>query len=68
MKIAKKYQDLKSRLGKIDGAELLDDLQEIMCTNIEEPAGPRCGYGISESGQEEMTSIINNFMLKLKHG
>ena len=41
---------------------LLDDLQEIMCLNVEEPAGRGCGYGISEAGQLAMKKVIDNYL------
>lgn len=40
---------------------LMDNLQEILCHTIDEPAGPRCGYGITEQGQHEMKFAIIQF-------
>lgn len=41
---------------------LLLDLQEIVCTNIDEPAGQGCGYGITEAGQLEIKKLVENFL------
>lgn len=45
--------------------EHIDDLQEIICTNIDEPAGHRYGYGMTEEGQNQMALAISSFVSKI---
>ena len=47
--------------------DLLDNLEEILCYNIEEPAGRGCGYGITSQGQKEMYEFVKNFLTHFKN-
>ncbi len=43
---------------------IIDQVLEIMCENVDEPAGRGCGYGITEEGQEEIAHVMKEFYFK----
>lgn len=45
------YQNTVEKEEKIE--KFMEEIFEIICPHLEEPAGRGCGYGIREAGQEE---------------
>ena len=50
----------------MNAQEFQEELEEIVCTNLEEPAGHGCGYGFTEDGQAELTKLIKSFFPERK--
>lgn len=44
--------------------EIMDNICEIVCTNIEEPAGRGCGYGIRVEGCRDLENYLFDFLEK----
>ncbi|MDB4507362.1 hypothetical protein N9064_00570 [bacterium] len=39
-------------------AKLCEEIMEIICGEVDEPAGCGCGYGITEAGQDQVQSLL----------
>lgn len=46
--------------------EFVQELLEMLCTEIDEPAGRGCGYGFSEKGQDAAVRLILNKVKEFK--
>ena len=45
----------------------LDDILEIIATEIEEPAGSGCGYGMRLEGYDRLEQLISEFGVTFKN-
>ena len=57
-------EEYRATIEKEETAEdFVQSLLEMLCTEIDEPAGRGCGYGFSERGQ---TAAVNLVMQRVK--
>jgi hypothetical protein len=47
--------------------DLVTEIEEIICTNIEQPAGTGCGYGVKDTGRQELINLLINRIERLKN-
>lgn len=45
----------------MDTEQIIDEIQEIICQEIDEPAGSGCGYGLTEEGQINLKTFIETY-------
>ena len=52
-------EELRKKIEKEEAAvRVLDDIMEVLCLGITEPAGRGCGYGFSKDAQDDCLSIL----------
>lgn len=57
--------EFNKSLEKIERVEkIVNELCEIICENIEQPAGSGCGYGVTKEGIEIMSDLLEREILK----
>ena len=47
---------------QIEINDLVFDIEETICEHVTEPAGQRCGYGITYDGEVKITELIKKFL------
>lgn len=58
-----KKREIDSNLSRHIG-EFIEEIAEVVCQDIEEPAGTGCGYGIRQEGLDQITKNLVVFLLE----